>query len=349
MHVFFSANHLHHQPRHEFTGGALIPAFDSPERAETIVQALRDHGGFHVRAPQDHGIDPIRAVHREDYIAFLKTVFSDWKTAGLIGSPMASNVASTPKGHVPIHIEGRIGYFANASDTTIDQGTWTAAYASAQSAISAAHHVASGKANTGFALCRPPGHHCEADRFGGYCYLNNAAIAAQVLRDCGAERVAVLDLDFHHGNGTQAIFWDRADVFFGSVHGDPRHCYPFFTGHADERGGARGTNATLNIPLPPGTNAAEWLRAITQLLDAAHRFNADTLVVSLGVDPHRDDPQSFFELDHHAFNAAGALLRDAALPCVVVLEGGYCAQALAPCVLGFLTALSPNRKSKARP
>ncbi|MCB0182897.1 MAG: histone deacetylase family protein [Caldilineaceae bacterium] len=349
MKVFFTKRHQEHRPRHEFTGGALIPAFDSPERADLIAEALQQAGGFQLTEPKDHGSEPILAVHDKDYVAFLQTAMDVWKTAGMIGSPMASNVAGRPKGVEPESIEGRVGYFANACDTTIDRGTWQAAYASAQVAVSAAQYVGSGKANTAFALCRPPGHHCEADRFGGYCYLNNAAIAAQSLRDMGLSRVGILDLDFHHGNGTQEIFWARNDVWYGSVHGDPRHCYPFFAGHADERGGGEGVGSTLNLPLPPGSNNDAWLSAVAQLIWSLGDFEAEAVVVSLGVDPHHDDPQSFFDVTERGFGRAANFLRDAGIPSVVVMEGGYCADALAPSVLAFLDGLAPRSDKQGEP
>ncbi|MEQ9491311.1 MAG: histone deacetylase family protein [Alphaproteobacteria bacterium] len=350
MKVLYAVHHAQHLPRHEFTGGALIPAFDSPERAEAISDALKQAGGFYLTEPDDYGLEPILAVHSRDYVDFLKVAFDDWKAGGLIESPMASNLAGRPKGPEPENIEGRVGFFANACDTTIDRGTWEAAYASAQSALGAARHVGSGKANTAFALCRPPGHHCEADRFGGYCYLNNAAIAAQHLRNMGLPRVGILDLDFHHGNGTQAIFQDRADVWYGSVHGDPRHCYPFFSGHADEIGRGAGQGATMNLPLPPGTGNADWLLAVRRMVEALTKFAADAVVVSFGTDPHRDDPQSFFAVDEAGFAGAAELLRAAGLPCVVVQEGGYCPEALVSCGLAFLDRLQiPTGRKDERP
>lgn len=349
MKVFSTKRHREHRPRHEFTGGALVPAFDSPERADLIAEALQDAGGFQLAEPKDHGSEPILAVHGSDYVAFLRTAMDDWKAAGMIGSPMASNVVGRPKGGEPESIEGRVGYYANACDTTIDRGTWEAAYAGAQVAVNAAQYVGSGKADSAFALCRPPGHHCEADRFGGYCYLNNAAIAAQHLRDMGLSRVGVLDLDFHHGNGTQEIFWERKDVWYGSVHGDPRHCYPFFSGHADERGGGEGAGTTINFPLPPGSNDDAWLSAVAQLIGSLREFEAEAVVVSLGVDPHREDPQSFFDVTETGFGRAAGLLRDAGFSCVVVMEGGYCAKALAPSVITFLNSLTARSGRKTDP
>lgn len=308
MQVYFSDKHKTHHPRHEFTGGALIPAFDHPDRAEKIAQKLRDAGAFEMVQPVDFGLSPILAVHEKGYLDFLKTAFQSWQAAGLEGSPMASNVAGSPKGTCPEHIEGVVGYYANSSETTIENGTWEAAYASAQCAINAAHFVTTGQGHSAFALCRPPGHHCEASRFGGYCYLNNAAIAAQYLCDHRSENVAILDIDFHHGNGTQAIFYERPDVFYGSVHGDPLLVYPFYRGYSDEIGAGAGLGTTMNLPLGAETGDAQWLNAITILLEAIDASDAETIVVSLGVDPHHSDPQSHFQVTTDAFSRAGQML-----------------------------------------
>ncbi len=339
MQVFFSETHKRHQPRHEFIGGALVPAFDRPERAEQIAGALQQTGLFKFDQPTDLGMVPIRAIHEQDYLDFLSTAFKSWQAAGLEGSPMASNVAGSPKGPRPEYIEGVIGYYANSCETTIDDGTWEGAYASAQSAINAARYVTTGQGRSAFALCRPPGHHCEATRFGGYCYLNNAAIAAQYLRDHGTAKTAILDIDFHHGNGTQAIFYDRADVFYGSVHGDPLLTYPFYKGYSNETGTGVGAETTMNLPLGADAGNDEWLAAITALLGAIDSFGADTIVVSLGVDPHHSDPQSNFQVTTDGFSRAGHLIANAGKQTVIIMEGGYSADAIGPCVAAFLQAL----------
>ena len=201
-------------------------------------------------------------------------------------------------------------------------GTWAAARCGANCALAAARAVAGG-ARSAFALTRPPGHHAGPDFFGGYCFLNNAAIAAQSLRDAGVERVAVLDIDFHHGNGTQAIFYDRADVFFASVHGDPRTEYPFYLGHADERGEGAGAGCNLNLPLPRGTGFAAWRDALVAALKDIAAFKAGALVVSLGLDTFEGDPVAGFGLHSPDYLRIGEDLAAANLPTVFVFEGGY--------------------------
>ena len=189
-------------------------------------------------------------------------------------------------------------------------------------ALDAAHAVADG-ARAAFALSRPPGHHAGADFYGGYCFLNNAALAAQALRDRGMARVAVLDIDYHHGNGTQAIFYDRADVFFASIHGDPHTEYPFFLGYMDELGTGAGEGFNLNLPLSRGTGFGQWRAALELALQRIAGFRADALVVSLGLDTFEGDPISGFRLRSEDYLAVGGDLADAGLPTAFIFEGGY--------------------------
>jgi acetoin utilization deacetylase AcuC-like enzyme len=202
-------------------------------------------------------------------------------------------------------------------------GSWAAARSGAACAIDAAREVSSGKVRSAFALSRPPGHHAGADFMGGYCFLNNAALAAQGLRDAGAERVAVLDVDYHHGNGTQAIFYERADVLTVSIHGDPKTEYPFYLGHADERGAGAGTGFNLNLPQPRGTTFATWRNALQEAIAAVKAFGAQALVVSLGVDTFEGDPISGFRLRSADYLEIGRDIAQSGLPTVFVFEGGY--------------------------
>jgi acetoin utilization deacetylase AcuC-like enzyme len=215
-----------------------------------------------------------------------------------------------------------MGLFSFDAGSPLTSGTWVAARAGADCALSAAQAVANGE-RAAFALSRPPGHHAGADFFGGYCFLNNAALAAQHLRGAGMERVAVLDVDYHHGNGTQAIFYDRPDVFFASIHGDPRTEYPFFLGYADETGTKAGDGANLNLPLPRGTDYSHWSDALEVALAAIARFGAEALVVSLGVDTFAGDPISGFTLQSDDYLRMGERLAAVGLPTVLVFEGGY--------------------------
>jgi acetoin utilization deacetylase AcuC-like enzyme len=216
-----------------------------------------------------------------------------------------------------------MGLFSFDAGTPLTAGTWQAARAGAACAVEAARALASGAERSAFALTRPPGHHAGADFFGGYCFLNNAALAAQTLRDGGFERVAVLDVDYHHGNGTQSIFYDRGDVLTVSLHGDPRTEYPFYLGHADERGAGGGLGFNLNLPLPRGTDFARWRAALGVGTEAIGRFGAQALVVSLGVDTFEGDPISSFALRSADYLQVGSDIAALQLPTVFVFEGGY--------------------------
>jgi acetoin utilization deacetylase AcuC-like enzyme len=222
----------------------------------------------------------------------------------------------------PDNFAAKVGLYSYDAGTPFTAGTWVAARAGAECALSAAQQVLAGD-RVAFALTRPPGHHAGADFFGGYCFLNNAALAAQYLRDHGLARVAVLDVDYHHGNGTQAIFYDRPDVFFASLHGDPRTEYPFYLGHADEVGTGAGEGYNLNLPLPRGTGFHAWLRALETALDRIQQFGAQALVVSLGMDTFAGDPISGFTLQSSDYLRVGKALAGLGVPTVFVFEGGY--------------------------
>ena len=263
-------------------------------------------------------------AHDPSYLAFLRDCWSDWTAAGFTGEahPTAMPLPNGIPARCPDHIEGRIGYFAASGESAIMRHTWPAILASAASAQAAADRVTAG-ARAAFALCRPPGHHAMHARFGGYCYLNNAAIAVECLRGAGAARVAVLDIDFHHGNGTQDIFYHRGDVLFASIHGTPAQAYPFFVGHAEETGAGDGAGTNLNLPLPPGTDFAGWSAALATAITRIRDWGTDALVISLGVDTCEDDPQSFFRIAAEDFRRIGARIAALRLPSVFVMEGGY--------------------------
>ena len=222
------------------------------------------------------------------------------------------------------------------TSTPIAEGTWDAAYWSAQAALSALAAVLAGESNA-FALCRPPGHHAGADYMGGYCYLNAAAIAAEAAIAAGRRRIAILDIDYHHGNGTQDIFLERGDVFFASIHADPKTDYPFYWGHADERGQGAGEGATLNLPLPRGTTMAEFEPALDRALEAIADFGADLLICCYGADTFIGDPISFFALRTEDYAAIARRIAQAGLPTVIVMEGGYAVDALGANVASFLS------------
>jgi acetoin utilization deacetylase AcuC-like enzyme len=268
-------------------------------------------------------MQPIERVHDTEYLAFLERVWDEWVAAGYHGEAVPSCwPARRMVQRAPAHVDGQLGYYAMAAETSISAGTWSAALAAANVALTAALQLKDG-ARSAFALCRPPGHHAARDLFGGYCFLNNAAIATQWLRDQGAARVAILDVDFHHGNGTQDIFYDRADVLFVSLHGDPREAFPYFMGYADETGAGAGEGFTVNYPLPKATTFEVWGAALREGLKKIRQFAPDYLVVSLGVDTFERDPISFFKLSSDDFSTYGALIGALGIPTLFVLEGGY--------------------------
>ena len=279
-HVRGEAHRLH-SPRGELYGGELVPPFERPERWDHIVDALNLAGLGEPVAPDEITVEAVSSVHDPAYVKFLAEAWSEWTAAGLQGDMTPSCFPTRRMTQAePNDIDGRLGYFAFAAETSITSGTWDAALESAAIARTAQRLVSAGEPSA-FALCRPPGHHTGRDFFGGYCFLNNAAIAAQGFLDDGAERVAVLDVDFHHGNGTQDIFYERADVFFVSLHGDPRHEFPYFLGFSTETGAAAGEGTTANYPMAPGTDAATWMSALDDGLARIRAWGADAMVVSL--------------------------------------------------------------------
>ena len=198
-------------------------------------------------------------------------------------------------------------------------------------------HAVLGGERSAFALCRPPGHHCGRDYLGGYSYLSNAAIAAEEAIAAGKKRVAILDVDYHHGNGTQDIFYDRADVAYASIHADPVMDYPYYWGHADEAGSGEGEGATLNLPLPRGTDWSGYEPALMQALEWIGKHEPELLIVSYGADTYEGDPISHFKLKTSDYAPMARRIAALGLPTVVVMEGGYAVDALGANVAEFLT------------
>ncbi len=338
MRTIHSEKHRLRAPQTELSGGRLVRPFECPERVEHILASIAQTGLGPVEPPVAHGLGPARAIHAPDYLDFLATVWERWTAAGYEGEALPTVWPSRRMGRkgAPKAIDGAIGWYALAGETAICGGTWEAAQAAADVAATATDIVLGG-ARAAFALCRPPGHHAAQDMYGGYCFINNAAVAAQRMRDAGAARVAVLDVDFHHGNGTQAIFEDRADVLFLSLHGDPAHEFPHFLGGADETGVGAGEGFTANYPLPPGTGYAAWAEALEAALARVAAFGADALVVSLGVDTFKGDPISSFRLESADFADYGARIARLGLPTLFVMEGGYAVAEIGVNVVNVLT------------
>jgi len=324
MLTVFSDKHALRDSKTELYGGELVPPFECPVRAEHILQRVKDVSLGDVIAPDSSDINAVTRIHDAEFIRFLETCWDQWQTAGYQGEAIATcwPARGMQQHRVPSHIDGKLGYYAMAAETAISNGTWEAARASVDVALTAQAAIRNG-AREAFALCRPPGHHAAADMFGGYCFINNAAVAAQAFLDQGATRVALLDVDFHHGNGSQAIFYDRDDVMFLSLHGDPRDAFPHFLGYADELGQGAGQGFNHNYPMGPGTNFATWGAALEDACQKIRRYAPDALVVSLGVDTFEHDPISFFKLTSDDFKRYGATISSLGLATLFVMEGGY--------------------------
>ena len=331
MRAFWDGRQLAHAPALELHNGGFVPFAEAPARAEAILAALGP-----VEPAADHGEGPLRAVHSADYLAFLRSAHADWRAAGRDGD--ASGYAWPVVGRRPLaldRIDARLGAYSFDASSPIAAGTWDAAYWSAQTALSALDAVLAG-ARTAFALCRPPGHHCGRDYLGGYCYLSNAAIAAEAGRAAGRRRIAILDVDYHHGNGSQDIFYARGDVLFVSIHADPVLDYPFFWGHADERGEGEGEGATLNLPLSRGADLTAYLPALDIALGRIAAFAPDLLILSYGADTFAGDPISHFRLETAHYAIVARCIASLRVPSLIVMEGGYAVDALGANVASFL-------------
>ena len=322
--------HARHHGKVEMFRGELVPCFEVPARVDYVhTELLQRRLGSIVSpdAASAAGHATIAQVHQQRYLDFLAGAWGEWVSmdpanAARDALPSYWPIRTFRSDVLPASFPARMGLFSYDAGSPLTAGTWAAAEEGARCALTAVRHVVSG-VRTAFALTRPPGHHAGADFFGGYCFLNNAAIAAQALRNAGIERVAVLDIDYHHGNGTQAIFYDRADVFFASVHGDPHTEYPYYLGYADEVGVGAGLGANLNLPLARGTGFAQWREALATALARIASFNAGALVVSLGVDTFAGDPIAGFTLQSADYLRIGEDLAAAGLPTVFAFEGGY--------------------------
>ena len=340
MPVTWSETHRRHAPERAVWVGVPIDADELPGRADLIRASLEGAGAPVVDA-QPHEDDALLAVHEAGLVEFLRTAWERWQVGGM---PVESGQADvvgyifpTPgllggiEPGVPTALSARTGAWCFDTMTVVAEGTWRAARGAVDAALTAADLVLAG-ARAAYACCRPPGHHVTRAAFGGSCYLNNAAIAAQFLRDRALARVALVDVDAHHGNGAQAIFWGREDVLTASVHVDPgAGWFPHFLGFADEVGAAN-----VNVPLPPGSGDSTWLAAVRRLVATAEEHGAEALVVALGVDAAADDPNAPLAVTEGGYREAGRLLGTLGLPTVFVQEGGYVLETIGPLVRATL-------------
>jgi len=338
--VYSHPDHRLHDPvQPQRFGGVLLPPLETAQRADRILHALAAHGGFDVQCPPEIDDQVLALVHRPDYLEFLESAHSRWRAE--TGAPAEGDAVAYIRalpdgiGRKPTHIYPQLGFYSNDIDSVLE-GTWRAARSAVASALAAARYVHNGH-GVAYALCRPPGHHAAAATFGGFCYLNHTALAAAWLVDQG-HRVAVLDVDTHHGNGTQSIFWHRGDVLTVSIHGDPEVHYPFFAGFEEERGEGEGLGTNLNLPLPTGTPWKTYESVLDQALQKVHHFGADLLVVALGVDTHIKD--GVLGLQDGDYPNLGRELARADLPMVVIQEGGYGPGVLEAAVPAVLSAMA---------
>lgn len=333
MKICFSEIHRKHFPPFEvFDGGQRVPYFENPDRMDRILTALKKTDWAELVEPADFGLDPITAVHDKGYITFLASVWTEWLDSDpkVAASPeqnafLPATFALRRTPRVPSSLHGRAGFYMMDLSACIVEGTYTAALASANCALSAAEYAFSNQ-QSAFALCRPPGHHAGRDYAGGYCFINNASVAANWLSSKG--KVALLDIDYHAGNGTQDIFYERSDVLTISIHGDPDYEYPHYIGFADETGAGAGLGFHRNFPLPKNTDDIKYLSALVEALDMIKEFAPKHLVLSTGMDTFDGDPLGTFKVTQNGFTEIGKRIAALGIPTVIVMEGGYANEAL---------------------
>lgn len=343
MRTIFSSDHRYQDGKAELVHGTLEPCYEMPRRAEIIHDAVKAAALGPIEAPRDFGIEPVLRVHASGFVEFLSHAWSLWTEAGreYDALPLNWRAPGMRMDRVPSTVDGLLSYYSFDAGTPITAGTWRAITASANVALTGAAIVNAGE-RTAFSLCRPPGHHAGSNFYGGYCFLNNAAIAAQWLRDQGAKRVCVLDVDYHHGNGTQEIFWTRPDVLFVSIHSDPIAEYPYFLGYADETGAGAGEGTNLNLPLPHGTDWMGYAEALDASCRVIEKFSPDVVVVSFGADTFETDPISQFKLKREDYRRMGARIARLNRPIHVVMEGGYAVDDLGLNTATFLAGIAEN-------
>ena len=336
MQVVYSPSHLGHDITHETFMGVLVPANEVAERAEIIRGALDADGGFARSEPTEHGVDPITAVHDPGLVRFLEEAWPAVRRQGIPRSflsadtypnrAMFEGMSEAAVGRLvrePDHAGGRAGFWGLDSAAPLVAGTYVAARGAVDVALTTVDLVLEGGATAAYGLCRPPGHHAARSMYGGYCFFNNAAIAAHDITRRTGERVAILDVDYHHGNGSQQIFWSRGDVRYVSIHADPDGDYPYFLGRADETGEGEGAGENVNIPMPPGTTNADYLGAVDRACEAIAAVPGSVVVVSLGFDPYGQDPIGTFALTTDVYHEVGRRVAALGRRLVILQEGGY--------------------------
>ena len=353
-----------HDRAHDVTDevylGVAIPAHEVVQRAGIIRGALRSDGGFELVDPTEHGELPILAVHDKGLLRFLEQAWGEVRRQAIgrqslvadtyPSRAMFEGLSEEALGRLrePVAIGGRAGWWGLDSSNPIVPGTYEAARWAVDVALTAVDLALEGDQAV-YGLCRPPGHHAARAMAAGYCFFNNAAIAADAIARATGERVAILDVDYHHGNGTQQIFWRRGDVLYASLHADPARAYPFFLGYADEIGEGAGVGMNLNLPLPPDTGDAEYLAALDRALEAIAGSPGSVIVVSLGFDTYRDDPIGDFALTRAAYAEAGRRVASLGRRLVILQEGGYHLPSLGKNAVAWLRGVEPAAPADVRP
>jgi acetoin utilization deacetylase AcuC-like enzyme len=337
--TIYTDEHRHQDGKLELIDGKFLPAFEMPRRAQIVIDRVKAEKLGPIQPPEEFGLDPVRRVHDKGFVEFLRTAWDEWIQAhgAYDALPLAWHTRGFRKNPpLPEQIDGKISYYAIDAGTPIMAGTWRAITAAANVALTGARLVKAGERAV-FSLCRPPGHHAGTDFFGGYCFFNNVAVAAQWFRDNGCKKVAILDVDYHHGNGTQEMFYRRADVLTISIHADPRQEYPFFLGHADETGKGKGEGFHLNLPLRWYSAWDRYEEAMQVAMKKLKKYGPEVILVSLGLDTFKDDPISKFKLEHEDYLRIGEMIAAAGKPTLFVMEGGYAVEALGVNTVNVLT------------
>jgi acetoin utilization deacetylase AcuC-like enzyme len=345
----WSPLHRRHAPTVEVELGRPVAQYELPARADEIRRALSEAPDrFRVVEPTSHGVGPIEAVHDPGLVAFLGSAWEQVHREEGLAEAIPDTVvhpalrAGMGPAPAPAGAAARLGYWCFETMTPLVEGTYDAARGAVDVALTATDLVLGGEP-VAYGLCRPPGHHAPTAAYGGYCYFNNSSIAAHAIATSTGTKVTVLDVDYHHGNGTQQIFYERSDVQYVSLHGDPNRAYPYFAGYAEETGAGRGAGANLNLPLPAGTDDAQYLDALARALDAIDAFDPAVVVVSLGVDTFHLDPIADFALTTDGFSASAAAVAALARPLVVLQEGGYHLPSIGGNVRAWLDGLTSGR------
>jgi acetoin utilization deacetylase AcuC-like enzyme len=341
MKLIYSQDHRDHAGAKEMRYDKMIPMSESPERMDMIVGALAEAGLEDIAEPDSHGLEIAHQVHDPAFVSFLEQAYPLWEQEfGPGGFATAYTFGMRGMDQVPNHsVHSMLSCYTFDVCVPFVRGTWTAIRSAMDTALTGAQLIRRGEQSV-FSLCRPPGHHASRDLAGGYCYMNNAAIAAQSFLNEGASRVAILDIDYHHGNGTQSIFYDRSDVFFASLHCRPEDEYPFLMGYATERGRDAGKGYNLNLHMQRGTDYSVWGPALRTALTAVRNYAPDVLVVSLGVDTYANDPVGGFMLQTNDYHDIGRQIRGLGLPTQFIMEGGYAMEDLGRNVAGVILGFS---------